>query len=199
MTEREREIQQGLREPSGSLIGGLDVLDYVKGHQDFEAGVPSPSGITSVSYDLGRKRAGEKAELRADVLREVNEKIAADRARLREVIKHRPDLLAEYDARTSEIDSGIYGARSTWRAISSAQKRIMLLLDAGRCLIRGASSTRYDASGEPHALANICGIATVRNLASRDLVAWDGGAFDPERKAVLTERGKFVLKHGQKQ
>ena len=26
---------------------------------------------------------------------------------------------------------------------------------------------------------------------------WDGGAFDPERKAVLTERGKFVLRHGQ--
>jgi hypothetical protein len=28
------------------------------------------------------------------------------------------------------------------------------------------------------------------------LLAWDGGALDPEKAAVITERGLFVLKHG---
>lgn len=60
--ERQREINQGLREPGGALIGGLHALDYNKGHEDFAAGRPPPDSLTSTSYDLGRKRAGGKAE-----------------------------------------------------------------------------------------------------------------------------------------
>jgi len=141
--------------------------------------------------------AGEPAE---DVLDEYH---AADREDFRTYIASQGpkgvEALARYDARMRDLDSGVMGARNAWHSISPAQKRVMLILDTRRCLIRGTSSKRYDAHGELHALANVCGIATVRNLAAHELVAWDGGTFDPERKAVLTERGKFVLEHGQKQ
>lgn len=140
--------------------------------------------------------AGEPAE---DVLDEYH---AVDRERFRAWLGSQGpqgvEALARYDARMRDLATGVQGARNAWHSISPAQKRIMLMLDTGRCLYRGASK-RYDALGEPHAISNVCSLATVRNLASRDLVAWDGGVFDPERKAVLTERGKFVLKHGQQQ
>jgi hypothetical protein len=36
---------------------------------------------------------------------------------------------------------------------------------------------------------------TLRNLCARNLMAWDGGAFDPEAVAVITENGRFVYQH----
>lgn len=46
-------------------------------------------------------------------------------------------------------------------------------------------------------IAKAARLDTVRNLAARELVAWDGTAFDPEARAVLSERGRFVVRHGQ--
>lgn len=51
----------GLRDASGALIGGLIVDDYNKGFEDFEASSPPPS-LSSPSYDLGRQRAAQRAE-----------------------------------------------------------------------------------------------------------------------------------------
>lgn len=104
-TERQREIDQGLRKPSGELIGGLHVEDYVQGHKDFKAGTPAPNGLTSVSYDLGRHRAAQEAEQKADILRKVEERNAASQAKVRELIAHRSDLLAEYDAKMEALSN----------------------------------------------------------------------------------------------
>lgn len=40
-------------------------------------------------------------------------------------------------------------------------------------------------------------LATLRKLAAHGLVDWDGGAFDPEAAAVLSEQGRFVLAKGR--
>lgn len=102
---REREIEQGLRERSGCLTFTLVAEEYSQGHIDYEAGA-SPPDFSSPSYDLGRFRAAEKA----DNAREVMDKIRRDRedgeARMRAILRDRPDVLAEYDARISAIREG---------------------------------------------------------------------------------------------
>lgn len=55
-----------LRDETGALIGGLVVLDYKQGKDDFEAGNQPPE-MTSPSYDLGRQRAAERAAEHAEV------------------------------------------------------------------------------------------------------------------------------------
>ncbi|GJE77305.1 hypothetical protein [Methylorubrum suomiense] len=111
----------------------------------------------------------------------------------------RSDLVAEFEKRLHDIDSGVDGARSTWHSISDAQRRILLLLSGGRrWLTRSPGSKHfYDAQGEPHALSRIGTLRGVRALAARGLLDWEGGALDPERKAVLSEKARFVLKHGK--
>lgn len=105
----------------------------------------------------------------------------------------RDDLVADLDAKLRDIRLGLDSARAAWSALSSAQRRVMEIMETGRYLVRAhASRTRFEAHGEPHAIANVCGDATVRNLMHRDLVGWEAG-----RKIVLTERGRFVLKHGR--
>ncbi len=107
-------------------------------------------------------------------------------------------ILLQFEQNMRDVDTGIGGARSTWHSISLAQRRVLEALETRWYLMRASGSrTRYDAHGEPHAEGNVCGIATVRNLIRRELLAVDGGAFDPEKKIVLTERGRFVLKHGR--
>lgn len=89
-------------------------------------------------------------------------------------------------------------AVETWGALSQPQRRVVLLLTSrpGR-LVRSAGTRHfYDFHGEPHAESRIAGLLTVRNLERRELLAWDGGAFDPERRAVVTEPAHFVVKHG---
>ena len=110
----------------------------------------------------------------------------------------RPDVLAQYDEALRLERLGIRPARATWHSISTAQRRVLTLMGSGnRRLVReGGSRNFYQANGEPHAIARAAGLLTVRNLCSRELLAWDGGAFDPERAAILTERGQFVLKYG---
>ncbi len=110
----------------------------------------------------------------------------------------RPDLVKELDARLRDIRLGLDSARSCWHSISPAQRRVLKIMEPGRYLARSRGSrTRYNAYGEPHAESNVCGLATLRALCAHELCHVDGGATDPERKFVLTERGRFVLKHGQ--
>lgn len=123
----------------------------------------------------------------------------AKRQRTREVLLEagRPDLVEELDRNLREVDNGVCGAKATWHSISAAQRRVLKIMEPGRYLRRApASRTQYDAHGEPHAVGRVCSLPTVRALCARDLCHVDGGATDPERKIVLTERGKFVLKFG---
>jgi hypothetical protein len=103
-SSREAEIAQGLREPGGALIGGLHVLDYNQGHTDFEEGTPPPP-VSSTSYDLGRARAAEKAEFEADVMARLEAQQERSHQAVRDLLKDRPDLLADYDAKIAEISA----------------------------------------------------------------------------------------------
>src|SRR5580658_3016903 len=91
--------------------------------------------------------------------------------------------LEHYDAAMRDLDSGVMGARSTWHSISPAQQRAL----------RTALEDTVDGKWVRGIGA---GVSTIRALCARDLMAWDGGAFDPEAAAVITERGRFVLAHG---
>lgn len=106
----------------------------------------------------------------------------------------RPDLAAEYDAKMNDIRLGIDGARSTWGALSKAQRAVMELLEAGYHLLRRPSpSQRWDANGFANrSVPNVCGSPTVGNLMARDLACWAAG-----RSIVITERGRFVIAHGK--
>lgn len=99
---RADEIAQGLREPGGALFGGLNVLDYVQGIEDFKAANPPPR-MSSASYDLGRRRAREDAELEADVMTAIETQQERSHQAVREILRDRPDLLADYDAKVAEI------------------------------------------------------------------------------------------------
>ena len=99
---REDEIRQGLREPSGMLIGGLNVLDYSQGADDFKQGTPPPQ-MSSASYDLGRMRAQEKREEATAVDDWIKTENARREAVMQDVLKDRPDLLAEYKAKIASI------------------------------------------------------------------------------------------------
>jgi hypothetical protein len=137
-----------------------------------------------------------------DILQQIERDSRERHERVRQLIlsEGRPDLLAELDGQMRRIHLGLDGAGSTWQSISNAQRKVLLLMAEGRHLRRAPSSrTRYDAIGEPHAISNVCGLPTVRNLCARELCHVDGGAMDPERKIVLTERGTFVVKHGPSQ
>jgi hypothetical protein len=123
---------------------------------------------------------------------ESRRRLDAVRALLRE--KGRDDLVADLDAELRNVRLGVTAARSAWHSISPAQRRALEALRAGGWFRRsGGSTTRYDAVGGPEGIANICGIATARALCAHELIACNGGVFDPESRFVLTERGRFVL------
>ena len=99
---REDEIRQGLREPSGMLIGGLNVLDYWQGANDFKQGNPPPQ-MSSASYDLGRMRAQERQEKATAFDAWIKAEDARREAVMQDILKDRPDLLAEYKAKIASI------------------------------------------------------------------------------------------------
>jgi len=138
----------------------------------------------------------EQERILAALDAEFDRKTESVRQMLRDAGRH--DLVEELDARLRSVRLGINGAQGTWHALSAVQRRTLVAMGEGRHLVRRQPpAARYDAVGSRNdAIANLCRVATVRNLASRELVSWEGGAFDPEAKAVLTERGRFVLKHG---
>jgi hypothetical protein len=133
-------------------------------------------------------------ELMQRLERESREKTERVREMLRE--GGHVDALAEFDKNMRDLALGVTGARATWHSISPAQRRALALLcESPRRFVRSPGTVNYyDALGEPHAIARAAGLRTVRNLAARDLLEWNGGAFDPERVATLTERGRFVFK-----
>ena len=93
----EEDVKNGLRTPTGQLVGGLDIIDYQQGRDDFAAGA-TPPDVTSASYDLGRRRASEEAEARVDLLAQLERDRQERDRRIRELLKDRPDLVAEYEA-----------------------------------------------------------------------------------------------------
>ena len=106
----------------------------------------------------------------------------------------RPDLADRHAARLHEMDSGRDGARRTWHSISAAQRRALLTAQAhGGQFKRIGKEYRHRDRNQPYVP---CHVTTLRNLCARELLAWDGGAFDPESAAVLTERGRFLLAWG---
>lgn len=135
----------------------------------------------------------------------VDERSAAERERVRAVLAgmgpRASHALKDYDAALRDYDTGLYGARMCWHSISPAQRRTLLFLAPGRVLVRSARVRgHYDAVGTSAAVDTIAKAArldTARNLASRGLLDWDGGALDPEGRAVPSDRGRFVLAHGR--
>ena len=132
-----------------------------------------------------------------DVEHVLDMKSAADRARFDRFLRAelgRPDLADQIAAKLREIDSGIDGARMCWHSISAAQRRVLQAAASGRRLVRRhVKPSWYILDGDG---AKVAGVPTIRALCAYELLAWDGGAFDPEKIAVITERGRFVVKWG---
>lgn len=107
--------------------------------------------------------------------------------------------LRGFDAAMRDHDTGVMRARNIWHSISPAQRRTLLFLAPGRVLVCSARCAGYydavGASAGVDTIAKAARLDTARNLAARELVQWDGTAHDPERRAVITERAVFVLKH----
>ncbi|WP_315921941.1 hypothetical protein [Mesorhizobium sp. SP-1A] len=91
-----------LRDESGALIGGLDVLEYNKGIEDFKQGV-APPDVTSTSYDLGRQRAAERAADRQSILDQIEKREQETRNRMREALT--PEMFEAYEKKLAEIDA----------------------------------------------------------------------------------------------
>lgn len=107
----------------------------------------------------------------------------------------RPDLLKEFDSRMKDIRLGLYSARNCWHSISVAQRRVLINMRD-----RGGGVWR-DQTGRPrfyHRINNNMILhyrtPTIHKLIAHNLLAWD--ANEGHDKAILTERGQFVLKHG---
>lgn len=136
---------------------------------------------------------------REDVLQWADRMAREQRARVRQLIVDagRPDVLADFDRDMRNLDLGITMARSCWHSISVAQQRVLQAMGEGRYLLRSMKTvTRYDAVGRG-AIMDICRLSTARALCAHELIHVNGGATDPEAEFIITERGSFVLKHGQ--
>lgn len=138
---------------------------------------------------MRRMRNGEHLP---DLLDEYN---AGRRAAVRAIVEDLgpPELVARYDRDMRDIDLGITNARSEWHSISPAQRRALLTAAEHGRLDRVGKEYRHPKRYQPYRPIHV---ATIRNLCARDLLAWDGGAFDPEAAVVVTERGRFVVQHG---
>ncbi|MFP5516804.1 MAG: hypothetical protein ACLGJC_27450 [Alphaproteobacteria bacterium] len=136
-----------------------------------------------------------------DVLHRLEAESRQQTERVRSMLQEegRPDLVEDLDRRLREIRLGITGARGTWNALTEPQRKVLLiLLEGNRRLVRQRHSKHfYEVIGEPEAVGRVAGLPTIRNLIARELLAPDGGAFDPEAAAVLTERARFVVQHGR--
>lgn len=103
----QREIEQGLRTPTGSFIGdperpGLHALEFTQGWQDFEDKAPWPDNPTP-SYELGRHRASVQAEDAMDIMDAINKRQADSENAIRDMLKDKPDELARFNARMTAI------------------------------------------------------------------------------------------------
>jgi hypothetical protein len=108
----------------------------------------------------------------------------------------REDLVAELEGKLRDVRLGLDSARSCWHSISPPQRRVLEAMEPGRRLVRRSyQQTRYDAQGEPFAMADVCGGPTVSALLAHGLIAHD--QTPKGYHLVLTERGRFVLAHGR--
>lgn len=125
------------------------------------------------------------------------------------VAEGRPDLAEELKAKLRDIYTGVDGARATWNALTPPQKRALVSARAGELTTHpqlrpnagGASRTGYGQLGRAGGRlvwTFTCFLSTARCLCARDLLHVDGGALSPEAKVIITERGKFVLAHGER-
>ena len=123
----------------------------------------------------------------------------ASQERVREMLreKGREDLVADFDRDMRDIETGVMHAKSVWHSISPAQRAVLahFRLTGSNRLRRAAGGYVVDGPGLPP--PRPIRLSTLRNLAARGLVDWDGGAFDPEAAAVLSEQGRFVLAKGR--
>lgn len=116
----------------------------------------------------------------------------------------RPDaekILAVHDRNMRDISTGVMGARNCWHSISPKQAYVLAVLGTGGYLEREKpgvwlGQAHYHFYGSPRAILRLCDQRTVRALCAHELAHVDGGAFDPERRIIITERGLFVLRHG---
>lgn len=92
----------GIRDENGSLIGGLYVFEYRQGMDDFDAGTPPPK-ITTVSYDLGRQRAAEKAGEKAFFRRKLAEDREESKRRMKEILP--PEFYAQYERDMAKLEA----------------------------------------------------------------------------------------------
>lgn len=143
------------------------------------------------SWDEALRRIAAGEDIEAVLEEKAAHEVADFVAYLRS--EGKTDAADRYLAKVREINSGVYGARNTWHSISPAQRRVLLEVNEhGGRVERVGKQYRHRSQNHKPIYA-----ATIRNLCTRDLMAWDGGIFDPEAIAVLTERGWFVIRHGQ--
>lgn len=131
-------------------------------------------------------------------------RIAADQHRKRMGVRDllaaegRPDLVADLDRKMWEIETGVYGARSTWAALTEPQRAALVALAEGRRAFRAVGSrTVYDAIGGSGVPLGGIRLATLRALQARKLVSATGSPSDPERRFEITKPGAFVVKRGR--
>lgn len=133
-----------------------------------------------------------------DIQHLFDEKSRRDRERVRELIRKEgmPEILADFDQQMKDIDSGLTTARNVWHSISPAQRTLInyLATHSVKLVREGSTSSYIGVEGDTKSHGRLAGLKTVRSLAARDLLAWEGGAFDPEAKATLTEKAVFVFK-----
>jgi hypothetical protein len=90
--------------------------------------------------------------------------------------------LQDFDRRLRENVLGLTGARSAWHSLSIAQRQALQAAGIGNGkLVPGRGF----------------GLLTLRALSQRGLLHCSGPIRDPEAEFVVTERGRFVLRHGQ--
>lgn len=90
----------GLRDENGALIGGLVVLDYTHGMDDFKNGVAPPDDTTP-SYDLGRQRAAEQAATTNEVHAWLKRQEQETDERLKRLLS--PEQYAQYRAQIDDM------------------------------------------------------------------------------------------------
>jgi hypothetical protein len=109
------------------------------------------------------------------------------------------DLVEEFDQRIRDLNLGVTRARSVWHSISPAQRSLLaLMMRGGVILVREGQTSFYDLMQAAEVVhRRVSRLPTVRSLLARDLLACEGGAFDPEAVVVLTENARFVFTKGQ--
>lgn len=115
-------------------------------------------------------------------------------------IAGRPDLIDELDRNLKDVRTGVAGARATWAALSLAQKRALAIAGEGNRKFYRAPGSRMwmNAYGEPEAVDKAATIKGMEALVRRGLMDWHANATTVSNFAAITERGKFVLKNGER-